>query len=114
MRDPVGAGGPGQVAALDLVLALRAGLDAQAAFDREVDGAVVAELEMQEGRVDDGAPVAAVERLSPQQVERAGDRLAILLRHHQHHLVAEPLAQQRPEVAREVGAAAPLLVGGRR
>ena len=68
MGDPVGGVGRlGQVAALDLVLALRAGLDAlQAVLDGEVDGAVVAELEMQERPVAAAAPVAAVQRLVAQ------------------------------------------------
>src|SRR4051812_32932887 len=48
MGDPMrGIGRRGQVAALDLVLALGAGLDAeQLVLDGEVDGAVVAEFEM--------------------------------------------------------------------
>src|ERR1043165_4453577 len=49
-----------QVTAGDLVLALRAGLDpAQAALDGKVDRLIVADLEMQERVVLDGAPVAA-------------------------------------------------------
>ena len=67
-----GIGGDGAVAARQLVLALRAGLDAlQAARDREVDGLVVADLEMQERMVLDAAPVAAVERVGADEVERA-------------------------------------------
>ena len=50
-----------QVAARQLVLALRAGLDPREPVrDRVVDGLVVAELEMQERVVLDRAPVAAV------------------------------------------------------
>src|SRR3954451_10492872 len=55
-----GVGGLRQVTARDLVLALRAGLDPlQAVLDRELDGLIVADLEMQERMVLDGAPVAA-------------------------------------------------------
>ena len=53
------------IAARQLVLALRAGLDhLQLALDGEVDRLVVADLEMQEGVVLDAAPVAAVERVA--------------------------------------------------
>src|SRR6266850_1392380 len=52
------------VAALDLVIALRARLDPlQAVRDGVVDGLVVAGLEMQEGVALQAAPVAAVERI---------------------------------------------------
>src|SRR6478736_5606508 len=55
-----GVGGPRQVAARDLVLALRAGLDMrEAALDGEIDRLVVADLEMQERMMLDRAPVAA-------------------------------------------------------
>ena len=54
-------GGDGQIAARQLVLALRAGLDPrQTLLDREIDGLMVADLEMQEGVVLDAAPVPAV------------------------------------------------------
>ncbi len=57
-------GGHRQVAAGELVLALGAGLDAlELAIDGELDGLVVAELEMQERVVLDGAPVAAEQRV---------------------------------------------------
>jgi hypothetical protein len=63
-----------QVAARELVLALRAGLDPfQAVCQGEVDGLVIADLEMQERVVLDRTPVPAVERLRPDEVDRAGD-----------------------------------------
>ncbi len=63
-----------QVAALDLVLALRAGLDArEPVLDGKVDGAVIADLEMQEREIAEAAPVAAIERVAADEVERAGD-----------------------------------------
>ena len=53
-------GGPWHVAARNLVLALRAGLDVgQLMRDGVVDGLIIAELEVQERMVLDGAPVAA-------------------------------------------------------
>ena len=59
-----GIGGLRQIAARQLVLALRAGLDARELVgNRVVDGLIVAQLEMQERMVLDGAPVAAVDRI---------------------------------------------------
>ena len=64
-----------QVAARQLVLALGAGLDArQAVLDGVVDRLVVADLEVQAGVVLDGAPVAAVEAVAADEVQRAGNR----------------------------------------
>ena len=92
-----------QVAALDLVPPLRARLHAlQAVLDRPVDRAVVAKLEVQERPVAATAPVAAVQRLAARKVQRTGHRLAAVLRHHQHHAVAQPLAQQREERTRQI------------
>src|SRR5690348_959855 len=64
VADPMGAiGRLRQIPALDFVRALRAGLDTlQAVGNCEVDGAVIARLEMQERKVADAAPVAAVKR----------------------------------------------------
>src|SRR3569833_3523405 len=57
-------GGVRQVAPRQLVLALGAGFDpAQSVPDGIVDGLVVADLEMQERVMLDGAPVAAVQRV---------------------------------------------------
>jgi len=55
-----------QVAARQLVFALRAGLDPfELVLNRVVDGLIVAELEMQKRVVLDRAPVAAVDRVVP-------------------------------------------------
>ena len=95
-----------QVAARQLVLALRAGLDhLQPLGDREVDRLVVADLEMQEGVVLDAAPVAAVKRVRADEVDRAGDVAAVALGHDQQHVVGHALADQREEFAVEVGPA---------
>ena len=75
MGDPVGGvGGDGEVAPRELVLALRTGLDdGQLAVDGEIDGLVVADLEMEIGVVLDAAPVAAEEALAADEIDRSGD-----------------------------------------
>ena len=92
-----------QIAALDLMPSLRACFHAlQTVLDRPIDGAVVAKLEMQEWPVAAAAPVAAIQRLAASEVQRARHRLAGVLRHHQHHALAQPLAEQREERARQI------------
>ena len=99
-------GGDRQVAARELVLALGAGLDAgELVRDRELDRLVVAELEMQERVVLDRAPVAAIQRVGADEVERAGNLSAGALGHDQQDVVAHALADQREERAGEVGPA---------
>src|SRR5215469_3190566 len=73
--DPMRAiGRHRQIAALQFVRALRAGLDPlEPMRDRELDRAVIAALEMQEAVFAMGAPIAAVDRLAAENVERAGD-----------------------------------------
>src|SRR5215208_6554350 len=94
------------VAAGELVVALRARLDArQAPRDREVDGAVVADLEVQERVVLDAAPVAAIKTRVADQVERARDGAAIAARHHEQDALREALAEKREELTVEIGAA---------
>ena len=54
------------------MLALRAGLNAgEPHFDARFDGLVIAQLEMQEGDVFHRAPVAAIERVAADEVQRA-------------------------------------------
>src|SRR5262245_31046567 len=83
--DPVGApGGRRHIAALDFVLALGARLDpGQLVPDGVVDRLVIAGLEVEEPVLAKTAPMAAIERISPSQVERAGDIVAVLLRQDQ-------------------------------
>ena len=87
------------VAARELVLALRAGLDAgEPARDREVDRLMVADLEMQEGVILDAAPVAAVERVRADEVDRAGDVAAGAPGHHQQDALApsrSPISEKK-------------------
>ena len=64
----------GQVTASQLVLALGAGFDArQSGGDSEVDRLIVANLEMQRGVMFYRSPVAAVEAIAADKVERARD-----------------------------------------
>ena len=89
-----------QIAALDFVLALGASLDAGNAMGNgEIDRLIIAEFEMQEGHLHGRPPIAAIERILAPKVERAGHRLAIALGQHQHHPLAQALAQQAPEAA---------------
>ena len=111
--DPVGAPGlDRQIAALDLVRPLGAGLDpAQPPLDGEVDGLVVAGLEMQEPDVGRAAPVAAEKGVRADEIERPGDRRAVCRRPDQRHPVRHALVQQPEEAAGQVGIA-PLAVVG--
>src|SRR5437588_7230655 len=69
--DPMRAvGRHRQIAALQFMRALRAGLDPlQPVIDRELDRAVVAAFEMQKAVLAVGAPVAAVDRLAAENIE---------------------------------------------
>src|SRR5215468_4025331 len=107
LADPMCAPGRRrQVAALDLVLALGAGLDPrQLVRDRVLDGLVVAGLEMQETEVAEAAPVAAVERVATPEIEGAGHGPSLLLGDHQHDAICERAADAVEKAARQVGPA---------
>jgi hypothetical protein len=79
--------------------------------DGVVDGLVVAGLEVQEGVALQAAPIAAVESVVALEVERAADRAAIGLGHHQHDLVGHGRSQDVEEGAGQVGRA-PLAAAG--
>ena len=102
-------GRPGRhrlVAARQLVPALRPGLDpGKPQPDRGVDRLIVAKLEVQERLVDQRPPVAAIERIRPDEVERAGYRPPPGKGQHQQNPVCHPLAQQGEGLPREVGCA---------
>src|SRR3954454_10988098 len=69
-----GVGGLRQVTASDLVLALRAGFHPlKATLYRDLHCLIVADLEMQERMVLDGAPVAAEQGLRADEIDRAGN-----------------------------------------
>ena len=94
-------------AARELVLALGAGVEAREALaDAEVDALVVAGLEMQLRVVLGAAPVAAVERVGADDVERAGNDLAPVLGDDQQQAVGHRLPQQPEELAVQVAAVA--------
>ena len=88
------------------MLALRTGLDgSETLLDREIDGLVIADLEMQEGMVLDAAPVATVKPVRAHEVDRAGNAASIALGHDQQDVIGHAFADQREEVAVEVGLA---------
>ena len=60
---------------------------------------------MQERHVLAASPIAAVERVRANQVERAGDRSSIPLGEDQQHLVRHLLPEQREERTRQIGPA---------
>ena len=96
----------GQIAAGELVRALRAGLDARELVrNGEVDGLVVADLEMQAGVLLERAPIAAIERVGADEVQRPGDGAALALGKHEQDLIAHGLADQAEELPREIGRA---------
>src|SRR5690242_10191367 len=92
-----------QIAAGELMRALRPRLDAgQPVLNREVDRLVVADLEMQKGVLLDATPIAAVERIGADEVERTGDIAARPLGEHEQHLVGHAVAEQAEAFAREI------------
>ena len=93
-----------QVAARQLVLALGPRLHARDSVgDRELDGLVIAQLEMQAGMVLDGAPVAAVEAIAADHVQRAGNGTLAPHGHDQEAAFAGRRADQRERLAVEIG-----------
>ena len=92
------------IAARDLVLALGPGLNAsEAVIDRPFDRSIIAELEMEEGHLFGATPVAAVERVAANEVQRAGHRQAAAAGEKQQHLVAHPLGDEIEELPGEIG-----------
>ena len=86
--------------------ALRACFDtSEPARDGGVDGLVVAQLEMQAGVVLDTAPVAAKKHLTPDEVERPGNRSSATQCQHQQNVVAHLFLHKVEEFAGQVGAA---------
>ena len=107
LPNPVGAvGGLGQVAADHLVRTLGARLDpSQPVGDGEVDGLVVAGLKVQEAVVLDAPPVAPVQRVVADEVQRAGDVAAVAFAHHQQGALREGFVDQAEEAPGQVGRA---------
>ena len=101
-----GVDGGRKIATGDLVLALGARLDAgQAAFDGELDGLIVAELEVEEANIFQCAPLAAVEGVAADEVQGAGDGRAVAEGHDQGDAVGHGRADPPEEVAGQIGAA---------
>ena len=74
----------GRVAARQLVGALRAGLDGlQPTLNGKVDGLVVTDLKVQAVVIFNATPVAPIERIAADEVDRTGDPAAIVAHHHQ-------------------------------
>ena len=68
--------------------ALCAGLNAlQAALYGEINGLVIAQLEMQKRVVFNTAPIAPEQCIAADKVQRTGDIIAIALGHYQQYIV---------------------------
>src|SRR5690606_22566175 len=62
-------------------------------LDRPVNGTVIAQLEMQKGVILDTAPITAVKRIRPDQIQRTGNRDAVTLGQNQQAIVAHGVMQ---------------------
>src|ERR1700722_11318908 len=92
-----------KIAARELVLTLRTGLDGlEVPLNRKIDRLIVADLEMQERVMLDRAPVTAEQGIGPDKIDGAGDPAAIALGHDQQHVFGHVLADQRKERAGQV------------
>src|SRR6476620_5224743 len=107
MRDQVRAiGRGGEIAAGKLVLALRSSFDdGEAVRNGEIDGLVVANLEMQVAVLLECAPIAAEQRILADEIQRAGDIAAIASGEDEKNIVLHDFADQAEELAIEIGAA---------
>ena len=93
-----------QIATLNLMLALRSGLDPfQSMGDGEIDRLVIAGLEMQEFEIRAAAPVAAIERVGAQQVQCARHPLAVPPRQDQDDAVGHGSADAMEEILGQIG-----------
>src|SRR5947209_997835 len=91
------------VAARELVLALRTGLDAlQSARDAEFDRLVIADFEMQEWVLLDRTPVAAVERVVADKIQRPGDVVPSAFGDNQQDAIGKRFADHREEFTIEI------------
>ena len=92
------------IAARQLVPALRACLHArEATRDGRVDRLIVAQFEVQERLVDHRPPVAAIERIAADEVQRARHGAPLDECHDQQHALAHAFAQQGEGLAGEIG-----------
>src|SRR5580692_996521 len=94
----------GNIAARELMLALRARLDAgELAANREFDRLIIADLEMQKWVILDAAPVAAVKREVADEIDRARHMAPGALSHDEEKPVAHFFRQKREEGTRQIG-----------
>src|SRR5215471_8783779 len=95
-----------KIAARNLVLALRSGLHAQElALNGVLDRLVIAELEMQEGMMLDGAPMPSEQRVGADEIDGTCDPAPRALGHDQEDAVAHSCPNHRIERTREIGPA---------
>jgi hypothetical protein len=95
-----------QVATRKLVLALCAGFNTlEPVRNRIIDGLIVTELEVQERVVLGCPPVAAIERVSADEIDRSSDPSPGAACHHKENTVAHFLANDGKEIAGQVGPA---------
>ena len=80
------------------MLPLRPRLDAREfVLDRVLDRLIVAQLEVQERMMLDRAPMATVERIAAEEIDRAGDPASVALGHEENDAIAHFLSDQRIE-----------------
>ncbi len=88
------------------MLALRTGLDdLEAVGDGVVDRLIVADLEMEERHLAGRAPTRAVSRSFPMKLMASGNRLIAFGGKDQQHAIGHVFAEQREELAVEIGLA---------
>jgi hypothetical protein len=81
----------------------RAGFDPrQAIRDGVLDRLVVASLEVKELVLAATAPIAAIDRIAADQIERRANVPSVLFRHHQDDAPGERAAKPIEEIARQV------------
>src|SRR5580704_8997918 len=92
------------IASGKLMFSLSASLDAgECARNREFDRLIIADLEMQEGVLLDGPPIAPVERVPPEKINGARDIAAVALGHDEENMIAHRSAHMRKKSAVEIG-----------
>ncbi|MNE52132.1 hypothetical protein D3C80_1467900 [compost metagenome] len=101
-----GMGGDWKITAGKLVFALGTGFDALQPLGKgEVYGLMIADFEMQEGMILDTAPVTAVERITTDKIDRAGDITTIASCHDQQNVIGHAAAYQRIEATGQIWSA---------
>ena len=83
--------------------ALRASLNPlETTLDCDIDRLIIAHFEMQEALLLSAPPIAPVQRILPDEMQRARDWRIVLIGQAQHHPIGHTLAQQIKRFAREV------------